>query len=38
MGNVTKIKLKSAKHKTKVGERGRNNIFTPAYLQNMEKC
>lgn len=22
MGNVTKIKLKSAKHKTKVGERG----------------
>lgn len=29
MGNVTKIKLKSAKHKTKVGERGRKQHFYP---------
>lgn len=29
MGNVTKIKLKSAKHKTKVGERGGKQHFYP---------
>lgn len=29
MGNVTKIKLKSAKHKTKVGERGRKQHIYP---------